>query len=165
MASAPSWRRWIRRTIYREKVAGAGGAFRRSVRYTAELGREVGEVAYLGDLDPAGVRIAADAARIAAARGLPPVRAFAHGHRAMLGAARRFGHAKGWPRRSRPGRELVEELEFLPRDVRDEVKAIFNPAPGSTPAGSTPGSVSRDHVSGGVRTSSVASAHSAAFAL
>lgn len=72
---------------------GGGNLFERAVVAVRGLGREIGAIAYFGDLDAAGLRIPASASLRAVEAGLPPVRPAAGLYRLLLavGAPERAG--------------------------------------------------------------------------
>ena len=105
---------------------GGGNSFVRSVRYLASIGRTVGRIDYVGDLDWPGLRMAVNARRAAWEAGLPSVEPAPGMHRAMLAAALRFGHPNGMEYKAH--RNVHEEealLGWLPAEVRNEVTIIL----------------------------------------
>jgi hypothetical protein len=103
-------------------VWGAGGAIRDTLPFARRLPEHAGiarvaSIAYFGDLDPPGVQIAVEAARVAATLHLPPVRASTGLYRALAAASPApYGSAY------RPYTPV--ELEWLPPDVARRAVAL-----------------------------------------
>jgi len=76
---------------------GDGNRISASVGYLLSIGRRIGRIDYVGDLDVAGLEIALRAQSSAARLGLPDVRPAVRFHRAMLHAAATLGSPEGWP--------------------------------------------------------------------
>lgn len=92
---------------------GAGAAFEASVLSVRDL--PVDEIRYFGDLDAAGLRIPANASRLAEAEGLPPVRPATGLYRELL-AVGRPAEAAGQGR---------AELDWLDEPLREPVGRLL----------------------------------------
>jgi hypothetical protein len=92
---------------------GAGGAFEASVLSIPRLGRHVREIRYFGDLDAKGLQIPSNAAALASAERLPPIRPAVGLYQALLTHARpQAGQPKLAP-------ATAQKLtEWLPADLR-----------------------------------------------
>jgi hypothetical protein len=82
-------------------------------------------IEYVGDLDQEGLRIALAAGRSALAAGLPEIEPAAGLHRAMLASARRFGFPTGWPCGTPSGKVNERTLEFIPAEIRADVRKVL----------------------------------------
>ena len=105
---------------------GGGKAFLSSVRHLATLDLRIGSISYVGDLDPEGLMIPQEAARIAASTGLPPILPATELHRATLASAGALGRPLGWAGFSRPVQAKLERvLLFLEDGLRAQVGEIL----------------------------------------
>ncbi|MGI5163407.1 hypothetical protein ACQEU3_03535 [Spirillospora sp. CA-253888] len=100
---------------------GAGEQFSGSVLSASELCPPPQEIVYFGDLDLAGLRIAATAAAVATAAGLPGVRPAASCYSALL------RHQADRPDRSNKGNGLDYALlcEWLPEPLRAPAQELL----------------------------------------
>lgn len=120
--------RTLRNPPYGRIGYGGGAAIEDAIRYVSCIEPRVDRIAYVGDLDRDGLRIANAAARVARSAALPAVTPAAGLHRAMLTAGERFGSANGWPHASARRGAASNDAElvgWLPADVRDAVRAIL----------------------------------------
>ncbi|HEX5050640.1 MAG TPA: DUF2399 domain-containing protein [Planctomycetota bacterium] len=105
---------------------GGGKSILAAIGYLKELDRRVDSLHYVGDLDPAGLEIAAACRRRAAEIGLPPIAPASELHRAMLESAAAFGSPRGWPTPAGcANTDLQPLLKFLDADLRDRVRDVI----------------------------------------
>ena len=112
---------------------GDGNRIERSLPRLLDFSPGITRIAYVGDLDRPGLRIARAAARIASQIGLPPVEPLPGVHKAMLDAAAALGAQSGWP--VDPVEDLagaeslhpadIDLVSWLPENVRDAVRGIL----------------------------------------
>lgn len=101
-------------------IYGAGGHFKGSVTYLADLDARPRRVLYFGDLDVDGLDIPAYASNLAVGQGLPAVEPaaglyrllFDHGHPAVISPATR-------------GLRSEQLVRWLPGELRDEAAALL----------------------------------------
>ena len=100
---------------------GGGNGLLTSLPHLRSIGRPVGIIHYVGDLDLAGLEIALAARDVARRHGLPEILPAPGAHLKMLASARALGASNGWKtasmNRHRPER-LDTALKFLPEDAR-----------------------------------------------
>lgn len=107
---------------------GGGNGIARSLPSLRVLGKQVQRIAYVGDLDGHGLRIAARACRAAARTNLPHLEPATELHAAMLESAAQFGRPDGWKdgAAQRPsGEKLATLLMFLAPHVRAPVSKMI----------------------------------------
>ncbi|MFZ5477568.1 MAG: Wadjet anti-phage system protein JetD domain-containing protein [Myxococcota bacterium] len=115
-----SFCRWnAREGGYRAVVYGAGSLFAGAAGFLGELrdrGVDFDRVEYFGDLDPKGVAIAAQAARLADRLGLPPIRPATRWYDRLVTMA---------PVKGKRGRASTEDLAWLTAPVRSVAERLF----------------------------------------
>jgi hypothetical protein len=115
---------WNRSTGRYSCVAYGGGGHRNGLAYDQgfldELLQDAGahEVTYFGDLDPAGLSIAAGVARIRAERGVAPLIPAVTLYEWLI------AHGSRRPMRTRQ-RSLTNDILWLPEVIRSPVAALF----------------------------------------
>jgi hypothetical protein len=102
---------------------GAGGAFTQSVLSIPMLEPPPTETFYFGDLDLAGLRIAANAAAQASATGLPELRPATSCYLFLLDGPQRWKRADNSNRHSKPDYETV--CHWLPGSVQAQARALL----------------------------------------
>jgi len=104
---------------------GCGRSVLASIGHIKTIAREVEYIHYVGDLDAAGLDIAWSLQRVSKHLGLPAVLPASELHRAMLSAARSFGHLHGWPAREHcSDANWLRILDVLSADIRHEVGTL-----------------------------------------
>jgi hypothetical protein len=102
---------------------GAGTQVLKAVNYFPTIRPPVTEVFYVGDLDAAGMRIAADLQRTSTSL---PVRPATRFHQAMLESAACLGAKDGWPAKDEPSGGISEAVVgFLAPEVRQKVAVMI----------------------------------------
>jgi hypothetical protein len=102
---------------------GAGAQILKAVGYLSTIQPQVTEILYVGDLDAAGMKIAADLQRTSTE---VPVRPAAQFHQAMLESAARLGEADGWPvKDEQPSTALESMISFLAPATRQKVAKMI----------------------------------------
>ena len=102
---------------------GAGTQVLKAVTYFPTICPPVTEVFYVGDLDAAGMRIAADLQRNSMS---VPVRPATRFHQAMLESAACLGAEDGWPvKDEQPSAVSESVIGFLAPELRQKVAAMI----------------------------------------
>ncbi|MDP2871692.1 MAG: hypothetical protein Q8P31_04055 [Bacillota bacterium] len=110
-------------------VYGGGRSVLASLGHLLTIGRPIESLHYVGDLDEAGLEIAAAARGAARDLGLPELRPAEELHLAMLRAAAELRHAGGWPAgegRTVAGGRAEEQATGLSPDVRPQVVSLLS---------------------------------------
>jgi hypothetical protein len=103
---------------------GGGRSIVAGLAHLLTIGQVIRAIDYVGDLDAAGLEIAVATRARSLKLALPQVRAAAMLHRAMIAAARQFGHAEGWPAgQTLPVADRI--LDFVPEDLRNAVSRLL----------------------------------------
>lgn len=103
---------------------GAGKQVIKSVGYLSMIEPPVERVLYVGDLDAAGIQLAADIERLSRHVTILPATSF---HRAMIDAAAELGSANGWPVKEKQPRQVAEfVLGFVDDSVRSECAQLIS---------------------------------------
>lgn len=106
---------------------GGGTVFQQSVQYLAQIGRPVGRIDYVGDLDRPGLDIARMSSAGAVHVSLPAVTPAPGVHRAMLDAAASLGSPTGWPYDSTRMSDADEaRVAWLPSSVRSDARNVLS---------------------------------------
>ena len=101
---------------------GAGKQVLKAVSYLTMIDPPIEQILYIGDLDAAGLMIAAEFQRLSKTVVVRPADQF---HRAMLESAAELGSPDGWPVKDEQPLDVSESaLSFLAPDVRRRVKSI-----------------------------------------
>jgi hypothetical protein len=102
---------------------GAGTQILKAVAYFPLIQPAVTEILYVGDLDAAGMKIAADLQRTSKA---VPVRPATQFHCAMLESAAQLGAEDGWPVKDEQPRSVSDTVtNFLAPEVRHKVSTLI----------------------------------------
>ena len=102
---------------------GAGTQILRAVAYFSMIQPAVTEILYVGDLDAAGMKIAADLQRTSTA---VPVRPATQFHCAMLESAAQLGAKDGWPvKDEQPNSVSDSVVDFLAPELRHTVSTLI----------------------------------------
>lgn len=105
---------------------GSGQSLSAALGHLKTLEQPFRALHYVGDLDHAGLEIAAFARLRCTELGLPALRPASELHREMLRAAAAFGHAEGWPCAERYSEaETARLVEALEPDLREPVVRIL----------------------------------------
>lgn len=110
-------------------VYGGGRSVLASLGHLLTIGRSIKSLHYVGDLDEAGLEIAAAARSAACDLGLPELRPADELHRAMLQAAAELARAGGWPAgegRGVPGDRAEALAAWMGQDVRSQVVSLLS---------------------------------------
>jgi hypothetical protein len=102
---------------------GVGGAFEQSVLSIPMLEPTPVSASYFGDLDQAGLRIAASAAAKTAAAGLPELRPLEAAYQFLLDGPPHWRRPDASSRSTRPGH--TEALRWLPSTLRTQASELF----------------------------------------
>jgi hypothetical protein len=107
---------------------GGGKSFQASLQHLLTIERPIKEIHYVGDMDCTGFRIAEAAQRMAVRIDLPEILPAPGFHVAMLEAASRFGHPRGWP--AEAGGDPIEAdgdfLDYFSVDLRERILSVVN---------------------------------------
>lgn len=109
-------------------VYGGGRSVLASLGHLLTIGRPIEALDYVGDLDQAGLEIAAAVRNAARTVGLPEARPAERLHRAMLRAAAELGHPEGWPVGDgrRVAREKAQALvQGIAPDLAERIVSIL----------------------------------------
>ena len=101
---------------------GAGTQVLKAVCYFPMIRPTVTEIFYVGDLDAAGMRIAADLQRTCTSI---PVRPATRFHQAMLESAACLGAADGWAAKDQRGGIADAVVDFLASELRQKVAKMI----------------------------------------
>jgi hypothetical protein len=105
---------------------GGGRGILASLAHINTIEPRVESIHYVGDLDDVGLDIAWNARHGAARLRLPTLLPATEIHRQMLATARVFGHADGWPTRTRlPELDRCRNLDVVDAEVRADVERIL----------------------------------------
>jgi hypothetical protein len=104
---------------------GGGRSVLAALGHIKTIGRRVGSIYYVGDLDYAGLDIAWSARRCCIELGLPRPHPASELHMGMLSAAEAFGHPQGWPAREHFSNANLRILDVLSPEARERVEAIL----------------------------------------
>jgi len=105
---------------------GSGQILSAGLAYLGTLDQPPRSLRYVGDIDHAGLEIAAIAQTRCSQLGLPPLLPATELHRAMLRAAAAFGHPDGWPSAEcYTLAETVQLVQVLDADVREHVTRVL----------------------------------------
>jgi len=112
----------LARPLFGRLAWGAGTQILKAATYFSLIRPSVTEVFYVGDLDAAGMRIAAELQRISTKVPVRPATPF---HQAMLESAVVFGAEDGWPLRDEQAAASESVISFLAPEVRHKVAEII----------------------------------------
>jgi hypothetical protein len=101
---------------------GAGTQVLKAVTYLPMIRPAVTEIFYVGDLDAAGLRIAADLQRTSTSI---PVRPATRFHQAMLESASRLGAEDGWAAKDEQGHLSDAAVRFLASGLQPKVAGMI----------------------------------------
>lgn len=102
---------------------GAGTQILKAVRYLSTIRPQATEILYVGDLDAAGVKIAADLQRTST---MVPVRPATQFHQAMIESAARLGADDGWPvKDEQPCNVSDSVIGFLEPEIQRKVATMI----------------------------------------
>lgn len=110
------------RPLFGRLAWGAGTQVMKAVAYFPTIQPAVAEILYVGDLDAAGMRIAADLQRTSTA---VPVRPATRFHQAMLESAACLGADDGWPAKDEQGSISEAVVGFLAPELQQKVAGMI----------------------------------------